>query len=152
MPIRPRAPLDRVPMPPLPDTSNIALSKWKLARFVMVAQSTSRYLPEKVTTASFSADHLAAATKAREQSSFGSWPAAMKSSNDRELPAADPVQPKGTRRSGLPIAPAMSFRLESCRPRSEERLGGKEGVSTCRSRWSPIPSKKKKRSKEYEIN
>src|SRR3546814_1724939 len=116
MPIRPRAPLDRVPMPPLPDTSNIALSKWKLARFVMVAQSTSRYLPEKVTTASFSADHLAAATKAREQSSFGSWPAAMKSSNDRELPAADPVQPKGTRRSGLPIAPAMSFRLESCRP------------------------------------
>src|SRR3546814_16922033 len=103
-------------MPPLPDTSNIALSKWKLARFVMVAQSTSRYLPEKVTTASFSADHLAAATKAREQSSFGSWPAAMKSSNDRELPAADPVKPKGTRRRRLPIAQALSFTLESWRP------------------------------------
>src|SRR3546814_10971962 len=27
--------------------------------------------------------------------------------------------------------------------RSEERRGGKEGVSTCRSRWSPYPYKKK---------
>src|SRR3546814_18615522 len=27
--------------------------------------------------------------------------------------------------------------------RSEERLGGKESVSTCRSRWSPYPKKKK---------
>src|SRR3546814_2860007 len=30
------------------------------------------------------------------------------------------------------------------RPRSEERRVGKECVSTCRSRWSPYPSKKKK--------
>src|SRR3546814_18019597 len=29
------------------------------------------------------------------------------------------------------------------RHRSEERRGGKEGVSTCRSRWSPDKSKKK---------
>src|SRR3546814_21012978 len=29
------------------------------------------------------------------------------------------------------------------RRRSEERRGGKECVSTCRSRWSPYPSKKK---------
>src|SRR3546814_11527038 len=29
-------------------------------------------------------------------------------------------------------------------PRSEERREGKECVSTCRSRWSPYPSKKKK--------
>src|SRR3546814_15556485 len=28
--------------------------------------------------------------------------------------------------------------------RSEERRVGKEGVSTCRSRWAPYPSKKKK--------
>src|SRR3546814_11810471 len=28
--------------------------------------------------------------------------------------------------------------------RSEERRVGKECVSTCRSRWSPVPSKKKK--------
>src|SRR3546814_11948604 len=30
------------------------------------------------------------------------------------------------------------------RPRSEGRRVGKEGVSTCRSRWSPYPKKKKK--------
>src|SRR3546814_20781328 len=32
--------------------------------------------------------------------------------------------------------------------RSEERRVGKEGVSTCRSRWSPYTSKKKKNSKK----
>src|SRR3546814_12075593 len=32
--------------------------------------------------------------------------------------------------------------------RSEERRVGKECVSTCRSRWSPDPSKKKKRKKK----
>src|SRR3546814_20150226 len=31
------------------------------------------------------------------------------------------------------------------RERSEERRGGKECVSTCRSRWSPYPEKKKQR-------
>src|SRR3546814_11826958 len=30
--------------------------------------------------------------------------------------------------------------------RSEERRGGKECVSTCRSRWSPYPEKKKQRN------
>src|SRR3546814_18674870 len=34
-------------------------------------------------------------------------------------------------------------RVERC-PRSEERRVGKECVSTCRSRWSPYPEKKKK--------
>src|SRR3546814_17403555 len=29
--------------------------------------------------------------------------------------------------------------------RSEERRGGKECVSTCRSRWSPLPKKKNKK-------
>src|SRR3546814_20008795 len=32
--------------------------------------------------------------------------------------------------------------------RSEERRVGKECVSTCRSRWSPYPSKKKKKTTE----
>src|SRR3546814_11636843 len=31
--------------------------------------------------------------------------------------------------------------------RSEERRGGKECVSTCRSRWSPYNKKKKKKNK-----
>src|SRR3546814_12273433 len=31
--------------------------------------------------------------------------------------------------------------------RSEERRVGKEGVSTCRSRWTPYPSKKKQKTK-----
>src|SRR3546814_15814030 len=34
--------------------------------------------------------------------------------------------------------------LEWDRRRSEERRVGKECVSTCKSRWSPYPSKKKK--------
>src|SRR3546814_14697850 len=34
--------------------------------------------------------------------------------------------------------------------RSEERRVGKECVSTCRSRWSPYHSKKKKNNKEYK--
>src|SRR3546814_16828083 len=34
--------------------------------------------------------------------------------------------------------------------RSEERRVGKECVSTCRSRWSPYPSKKKTTHKEYK--
>src|SRR3546814_18953278 len=33
--------------------------------------------------------------------------------------------------------------------RSEERRVGEEGVSTCRSRWSPYNYKKKKQSKQY---
>src|SRR3546814_13426902 len=32
---------------------------------------------------------------------------------------------------------------QAARIRSEERRGGKECVSTCRSRWSPYPYKKK---------
>src|SRR3546814_15988476 len=37
--------------------------------------------------------------------------------------------------------------------RSEERRGGKEGVRTCRSRWSPDTSKKKKQvPQKYEKN
>src|SRR3546814_16261494 len=35
--------------------------------------------------------------------------------------------------------------LETLPERSEERRGGKESVSTCRSRWSPYQKKKKRR-------
>src|SRR3546814_15284411 len=35
-------------------------------------------------------------------------------------------------------------------PRSEERRVGKEGVSTCRSRWSPYHKKKKKKH-DYKL-
>src|SRR3546814_18531569 len=37
------------------------------------------------------------------------------------------------------------------RPRSEERRGGKEWVSTCRSRWSPVNSKKKETKKANNV-
>src|SRR3546814_12323508 len=33
-------------------------------------------------------------------------------------------------------------RRHFCRQRSEDRRGGKEGVSKCRSRWSPYQKKK----------
>src|SRR3546814_14055548 len=36
--------------------------------------------------------------------------------------------------------------------RSEERRVGKEGVSTCRSRWSPYHSKKKNKKKSVQKN
>src|SRR3546814_13658607 len=38
-------------------------------------------------------------------------------------------------------------RNRSARPRSEERRVGKECVSTCRSRWSPYPSKKQNKTR-----
>src|SRR3546814_17828109 len=48
---------------------------------------------------------------------------------------------RGDRRG--PSAPCEI--ADELRPvRSEARRGGKECVSTCRSRWSPYPSKKKK--------
>src|SRR3546814_14367988 len=36
--------------------------------------------------------------------------------------------------------------------RSEERRVGKEGVSTCRSRWWPSDSKKNKNTEKYQHN
>src|SRR3546814_13081541 len=38
------------------------------------------------------------------------------------------------------------------RARSEERRGGKECVSTCRSRWSPYPEKEKTRDTNETTN
>src|SRR3546814_20526303 len=40
--------------------------------------------------------------------------------------------------------------MPAARRRSEERRVGKECVSTCRSRWSPYHSKKKKNNYEIE--
>src|SRR3546814_11854054 len=39
-------------------------------------------------------------------------------------------------------SPQMRFQFARIRPRSEERRVGKECVSTCRSRWSPLHEKK----------
>src|SRR3546814_17679301 len=44
-----------------------------------------------------------------------------------------------------------SNRTESETGRSEERRVGKECVSTCRSRWSPYHSKKKKKQQNAHI-
>src|SRR3546814_12870845 len=44
------------------------------------------------------------------------------------------------------VAPRLPF-LRARQRRSEERRVGKEGVSTCRSRWSPYHYKKKQKQK-----
>src|SRR3546814_12875911 len=49
-------------------------------------------------------------------------------------------------RAAIERGPSAAFRLHD---RSEERRVGKEGVSTCRSRWSPY-HKKKKQQKNKE--
>src|SRR3546814_20247133 len=62
--------------------------------------------------------------------------------------AGDPIATVGS--SGGQGRPALYFELRSNgkpvdpRSRSEERRVGKEGVSTCRSRWSPYHKKTKK--------
>src|SRR3546814_20551065 len=53
-------------------------------------------------------------------------------------PMSDHVFGKGMQRADL-------AKLTGCNLRSEERRVGKEGVSTCRSRWSPYHYKKKRR-------
>src|SRR3546814_20145791 len=53
-------------------------------------------------------------------------------------------------RAGWDIPPsrASMFCWAPLPPRSEERRVGKEGVSTCRSRWSPFHSNKKQQDLE----
>src|SRR3546814_12047321 len=51
----------------------------------------------------------------------------------------------GARLSASASLDGSSASLSALKERSEERRVGKEGVSTCRSRWSPYHSKKKKR-------
>src|SRR3546814_15074536 len=53
-------------------------------------------------------------------------------------PPHRPHRPRRAQRRGDPVRGAA---------RSEERRVGKECVSTCRSRWSPYHSKKKKKNK-----
>src|SRR3546814_15585002 len=47
------------------------------------------------------------------------------------------------------IAWIALFGMDTDGDRSAERRVGKECVSTCRSRWSPYPSKKKNTKKKY---
>src|SRR3546814_14950975 len=47
---------------------------------------------------------------------------------------------------GIDPFPSLSTAQRQKRLRSEESRVGKEGVSTCRSRWSPYHEKKKKHS------
>src|SRR3546814_20392055 len=47
---------------------------------------------------------------------------------------------------------AISLSTEIRTTRSEERRVGKEGVSTCRSRWSPYHNKKKRKKTHYTIH
>src|SRR3546814_11084876 len=48
------------------------------------------------------------------------------------------------------FADSSQPKREPMQARSEERRGGQECVSTCRSRWSPYPYKKhKKQYKQY---
>src|SRR3546814_19991122 len=53
-----------------------------------------------------------------------------------------PFLPTGTD-AGRLTNPNGVYDIAGRRFRSEERRGGEEGVSTCRSRWLPLPSKKK---------
>src|SRR3546814_18722430 len=52
---------------------------------------------------------------------------------------------RATLRSLWPKGRGSSSILDRTIIRSEERRGGQEGVSTCRSRWSPDNEKKKKK-------
>src|SRR3546814_14259371 len=54
-----------------------------------------------------------------------------------------PLSPSGAPPGGHAREPAAS-----AAPRSEERRGGKEGVSTCRSDWSEYLNKKETRNKK----
>src|SRR3546814_11131495 len=57
----------------------------------------------------------------------------------QDLPLVGVAWYSGNREIGAP----KSASLTALSPRSEERRVGKEGVSTCRSRWSPYHYKKK---------
>src|SRR3546814_20505667 len=73
-------------------------------------------------------------------------------------PAAFPVEQSADHRHPLKRPCAVRRRWRSgtgtmrspIRNRSEERRVGKECVSTCRSRWSPYHSKKKKNTKQQD--
>src|SRR3546814_11750233 len=48
----------------------------------------------------------------------------------------------------LDTVPVRHVVIDDVATRSEERRVGKECVSTCRSRWSPVHSKKKRKRKQ----
>src|SRR3546814_11816199 len=55
------------------------------------------------------------------------------------------VQPAFSTLTTFVVASDRRVPMGGVRMRSEERRVGKEGVRTCRSRWSPFHSKKKKK-------
>src|SRR3546814_14193029 len=69
----------------------------------------------------------------------------------RDLSSEDPVKRFAAvvARDGWCLEVFGLIRAEALRRRSEERRVGKECVSTCRSRWSPYTSKKKKRQGDH---
>src|SRR3546814_12941654 len=64
--------------------------------------------------------------------------------------AADHAHVSGPRRRTRQGRDRREARSRSSRSRSEERRGGKEGVSTCRFRGSPYHKKKKTKKKEMK--
>src|SRR3546814_19970802 len=76
---------------------------------------------------------------------------------DFRHPLGTRAEPQGACQAGRALHAARLCRA-AYRPdhhgaiRSEERRGGKEGVSTCRSRWSPYHYKKKKKHKNNNNN
>src|SRR3546814_12283784 len=67
-------------------------------------------------------------------------------------PKAGRVPPATRRRRRIPRIDLVAPHERLDVGRSEERRVGKECVSTCRSRWSPYPSKKKKRKSRHTNN
>src|SRR3546814_18162974 len=59
-----------------------------------------------------------------------------------QLPGTCPGPVSGT--AGLRCSALSGVAGPRLLPRSAERRVGKEGVSTCRSRWSPYPSQKQR--------
>src|SRR3546814_2145569 len=81
---------------------------------------------------------LAGAAVARLHDGGAAWPPGEGAAGRRVRPCRLPLSARISR-SGRDrgLAPAASRGLRRDGGRSEERRVGKEGVSTCRSRWSP---------------
>src|SRR3546814_12010946 len=84
-------------------------------------------------------------------------PAIAASARSTSAPVSAPVKPSGYSSAIKPVVSSperkrgccMIADRESILWRSEERRVGKECVSTCRSRWSPYHSKKKRSTINY---
>src|SRR3546814_16594613 len=69
----------------------------------------------------------------------------------RDIFLGDEVHPVAKRGDEADLGGAIeSEQFVAADTRSDERRVGKEGVSTCRSRWSPYHSQKKNKKKECQ--